>query len=282
LKKTDTFLGRIKGKFLEMHPTERRLADFLLSFPGELASYTATELAQLAGVSNATVTRLIKKLGYESYDEARRHVRTDQKTGAAIYLVGSKTKEPDELINAHVSQAKENIDLTFSMTNLQEIDQLAKSILDARKVWVIGFRTSFSFANYFQWQIRQVIESINVIPHQGETLAEHVAGISSEDCVVFVGLQRQVKGTLRLLGIVEGTGAKIAFISDGHEKRIRGLDWHFRCGTAAPGPLFNHASVVALLHLIAVRVIELAGPAGRKRLAAVESLHETLGDIEQL
>jgi DNA-binding MurR/RpiR family transcriptional regulator len=154
--------------------------------------------------------------------------------------------------------------------------------LDARKVWVIGFRTSFSFANYFQWQIRQVIESINVIPHQGEALAEHVAGISSEDCVVFVGLQRQVKGTLRLLGIVEGTGAKIAFISDGHEKRIRGLDWHFRCGTAAPGPLFNHASVVALLHLIAVRVIELAGPAGRKRLAAVESLHETLGDIEQL
>lgn len=220
-----------------MHPTERRLADFLLSFPGELASYTATELAQLAGVSNATVTRLIKKLGYESYDEARRHVRTDQKTGAAIYLVGSKTKEPDELINAHVSQAKENIDLTFSMTNLQEIDQLAKSILDARKVWVIGFRTSFSFANYFQWQIRQVIESINVIPHQGETLAEHVAGISSEDCVVFVGLQRQVKGTLRLLGIVEGTGAKIAFISDGHEKRIRGLDWHFRCNSGAWAPL---------------------------------------------
>ncbi|AML53566.1 MurR/RpiR family transcriptional regulator [Falsihalocynthiibacter arcticus] len=278
-KKNDTFLARIKGNLHEMHPTERRLADFLLSFPGELASYTATELAQLAGVSNATVSRFIKKLGYESYDEARRHVRTDQKTGAAIYLLGSKTKNPDELINAHINQAKDNIDHTFSMTNLKEIDQLAETILAARRVWVIGFRTSFSFANYFQWQILQVIEGVSVIPQQGETLAEHIAGISSEDCVVFLGLQRQVSGNIQLLNLIQSTGARTAFISDGNEERKKGLDWHFHCRTAAPGPLFNHASLIALLHLIAVRVIELAGPTGRKRLAMIESLHETLGDI---
>ena len=152
-------------------------------------------------------------------------------------------------------------------------------LVSARKVWVVGFRTSFSFANYFQWQILQVIEGVNVIPQQGQTLAEHVAGISSEDCVVFFGLQRQIRGNRQLLDLIQDTGARTAFISDGNETRNKRTDWHFRCGTAAPGPLFNHASLIALLHLIAVRVIELAGPTGRKRLATVESLHDTLGDI---
>lgn len=277
--KEESFLSRIKGKLHKMHPTERRLADFLLSFPGELASYTATELARLAGVSNATVTRFIKKLGYKSYDEARRHVRTDKKTGAAIYLVGSRPKDPDELIEAHISQAKENIDLTFATTNLSEIDDLAQTILIARRVWIVGFRTSFAFANYFQWQILQVVENVNIIPQSGHTLAEHVAGMSPDDCVIFFGLQRQIKGNADLLGHIQATRAKVAFLSDGIEKRQKGLDWHFRCGTGAPGPLFNHVAVVALLHLIAVRVIELAGPSGRKRMTAVESLHDALQDI---
>lgn len=279
MTKVDTFLNRIKSKLHESHPTERRLADFLLSFPGDLASYNANEVAQLARVSNSSVSRFIKKIGYESYEDARRHVRAEQKTGAAIYLVGSRAKDPDKVLNAHINQIKENIDLTFTTTNLKEIDQLAQTLLAARKIWVFGFRASFSFANYFQWQLLQIIENISVIPQQGQTMAEHVAGITSDDCVLFLGLQRQVQGNHKLLELLKETEAKIAYISDGNEARLTDLDWHFHCATASPGPLFNHASLVALLHLIAVRVIELAGPAERRRMAAVESLHGVLGDI---
>jgi len=39
-----------------MHPTERRPAEFMLDFPGEMASYSASGLAKLSGVSNATAT----------------------------------------------------------------------------------------------------------------------------------------------------------------------------------------------------------------------------------
>lgn len=47
----------------ELPATERRLAEFVLDFPGDLASYTGAELAELASVSKATVSRFVRRLG---------------------------------------------------------------------------------------------------------------------------------------------------------------------------------------------------------------------------
>src|SRR5215213_8390863 len=55
-----SLLSRVRDQLHELPPTERRLADLVLDFPGELASYSASELAGLANVSNATVSRFIR------------------------------------------------------------------------------------------------------------------------------------------------------------------------------------------------------------------------------
>ena len=45
---TASFLARIRELMDQLPPTERRLGTFILDFPGELASYSASELAGLA------------------------------------------------------------------------------------------------------------------------------------------------------------------------------------------------------------------------------------------
>ena len=66
--KERSFLTRVRQVLPELHPAERRLGDFLCDFPGEVASYSAQELAALAHVSKATVSRFIQRLGYENYE----------------------------------------------------------------------------------------------------------------------------------------------------------------------------------------------------------------------
>jgi DNA-binding MurR/RpiR family transcriptional regulator len=63
-----SFVARIRDSLTDLPPTERRLGTFLLDFPGELASYTASELAGLANVLNATVSRFIKRLVYDGFE----------------------------------------------------------------------------------------------------------------------------------------------------------------------------------------------------------------------
>ena len=61
MAETLSFLERVRQQLAEFHPMERQLAEFVLDFPGDLASYAANELAALSGVSNATVSRFIKR-----------------------------------------------------------------------------------------------------------------------------------------------------------------------------------------------------------------------------
>ena len=73
-----SFLAQIRHMRDALPPSEQRLGDFILDFPGDLASYNASELAALVEVSNATVTRFVRRLGYDSYEAARRHARAER------------------------------------------------------------------------------------------------------------------------------------------------------------------------------------------------------------
>jgi len=274
-----SFLQRVRASMDMLHPTERRLAMFLLDFPGELASYTAQELAALAHVSAPTVSRFIKRLGYANYDEARRHVRSDQKSGAALFMVAAQASEPEGLLRAHLDQAKSNLDATLIGIPASEIDAIARGVLKSRRCWIVGFRTSQSFATYFHWQAYQVAPQIMVIPQAGHTMGEHIAAIASDDVVVVFALSRRIQAMDAILSELLRTGAKIALISDDSLARRFDVAWHLTCATLAPGPLFSHVSVMLVIQLLTTRMIELSGPDGRKRLSNIEILHDRLNEL---
>ena len=273
------FLGRVRDALPMLHPAERRLADFLCDFPGELASFSASELAQLAQVSNATVSRLVKKLGYTNYEAARRHARVEKQTGSRLFLAKAADNAGTQSVAAHVAQGVANLEGTFLSVTDGQIDSATKAILAARKVWVIGFRSSHPFAVYLQWQMTQVIENIVAIPGGGQTLGEYVASIVPNDVVIVFGLRRRVAGMNTLLDQIEKTGVQLLYITDEAAPVRRSATWHFRCQTLAPGPLFNHVAVMALCHLLVTRTIEAAGAAGRTRLRAIEGLNESFNEL---
>lgn len=274
-----SFLSRIRAALPSLHPAERRLGEFLCDFPGELASYDAQELARLANVSKATVSRFVRRLDYTNYEEARRHARQEQRSGSRLFLSHPEMNSAEASLLAAVEQSKSNLDQTFSMIVQAEIDALAQAMLAARKVWVVGFRASHPFANYFRWQLTQVIEDVVAIPGGGETLGEHFASIVPGDCVVVFGLRRRVAATDALLDCVASAKATLAYVTDEGLEPDRRARWHFRCQTASTGPLFNHVSVMALCHVLVMRTIELAVTKGRARLSRIEAANEIIGEL---
>lgn len=278
-RKSASLLARIRRVMHTLHPMERRLAEALLSFPGELASYSASELAKLANVSNATVSRFFRKLGYPNFEAARRNVRAEKQSGAALLLLGQTTETLHHVVEAHDAQAHLNLTRTFSGISITEVDTVAQSMLQARRVWVVGFRTSHAFATYLHWQILQAIEVAILLPTAGHTLAEHIAGIEPDDVVILFDFKRRPKFLDLVTRQIIARGPQMLIISDApRTMQPNQVAWHFQCQTVAPGPLFNHVSVLAVSHLVATRVLELAGPSARKRLGTIEALHEELDE----
>jgi DNA-binding MurR/RpiR family transcriptional regulator len=274
-----SFLTRVRHALPTLHPAERRLGEFVCDFPGELASYSASELATLAHVSNATVSRFVKRLGYQNYEQARRHARAEKQTGSRLFLTTSTDTAKIQSISAHISQSVENIEATFLAITEHQIEGVVKAILAARKVWVIGFRSSHPFADYLQWQMTQVVENIVAIPRSGQTLGEHLVSVARNDVVIVFALRRRIARMDLLLAQIEKVGAKLLYVTDEGAPYRQSAGWHFRCQTLAPGPLFNHVSVMALCHLLVTRAIEVAGATGRSRLRGIETLNDSLEEL---
>ncbi|GHE20488.1 MurR/RpiR family transcriptional regulator [Halomonas urumqiensis] len=277
--KERSFLARVRSALPSLHPAERRLGEFVCDFPGELASYDAKELAKFANVSRATVSRFVRRLGYESYEAARKHAREEQSTGSRLFLPNPSLNQAESSLALNLEQGKANLDRTFATITQAEVDAVAQAILSARKTWVIGFRASHSFADYLRWQLTQVIEQVVSLPGGGETLGEHLVNFQETDCVIVFGLRRRVAVNEHLLAHARKCGAKLLYITDEGLELEPVATWHFRCHTLAAGPLFNHTAVMALCHLLAMRTIEAANDASRSRLRKIETLNDRLEEL---
>lgn len=279
MNRDKSFLTRVREAMPSLHPAERKLGVMLCDFPGDFASYTASELAELAGVSGPTVSRFVRRLGYASYEEARRHARRESETGSRLFLATQSASGGALSLSAHCGQGVENVQRTFGGITSDEVVEVAEAVLTARKVWVVGFRIGHAFASYLHWQLTQVIEDIAAIPGAGQTMGEHLVSIEKEDLVILFGLRRRVAQTRPIVAEIGQRAARLLYITDESASPRREATWHIRCQTSAPGPLFNHVAVMAVCHLIADQTIAQAGQSGRARLRQIETLNETLGEL---
>ena len=102
---------RIDRQYAALSPQEQRAADVVLDRLDDLAVFNASEIAQLSGVSKATVSRLVRRLGYEDFAQvraqakllrglgraARRRTRTTSRRGRADL----RPTRPDSERRAH-------------------------------------------------------------------------------------------------------------------------------------------------------------------------------------
>lgn len=274
---TPSFLSRVRQHLADCHPVERQLAEFVLDFPGDLASYTASELAKLAGVSNATVTRFIRRLGYAHFEDARLQVRAERNAGSPLYLssrqgVGHPFGDP-------LSRCQDNLQRTLARLSPETVDAMAAACLTARKVWVLGWRSSQSFATYLRWQLFQFKEEVHVLPAPGDTLGQYLAGVQAGDLAVVFALRRRPALLHDLTERLMAQGARVLYISDQQLPAHAGLAWHVYCACDSDTPLDDHMAVMAVCHLLVSRVLEQTGPAERARLSAIEANHDALQEL---
>lgn len=274
-----TFLARIRTALPELHRAERKLGTFLLDFPGDLASYDAQELARLSGVSKATVSRFVRRIGFENYEVARRAAREERQTGSRHFLAHAEGVPAESLLSVSVREDMANIAWTFERIETAELEALAEAILSARRVWLIGYRISRVFADYLYWQLLKVVPSVSVIPQAGESLGEYTTEMAPEDVVILVALRRRAANTDRVITECERQGVSTALITDEGSQPDHRARWHFRCRIETSSPQFNHAAVVSLCHQIVTRTTMKAGQEARDRLRLIDEANERLGEV---
>ncbi|CZT38088.1 MurR/RpiR family transcriptional regulator [Rhizobium sp. 9140] len=219
-----------------LSPADRQLADVILSFPGEIASYTAVELAKMAGISNAAVSRFVQKLGFRSYEDMKRHARDLRSEGAPNYLLEKGPTDTVGQIARHVHFGQQNIAETFSGLDPTALAAATQGIASAEKIVFVGVRNGHFLAKYLRWQISLVCLNTVLLPSDGETIAESLSSLTERDVVVVFAIRRLVPLIRATLALLPQLRARSLLIVDQHYREPLQPTWLLRCVTHSPSP----------------------------------------------
>ncbi len=258
---------------------ERKLADVVLEMRCELAGYSATELAKSAGVSKATASRLVRRLGFSDYQEMRQQARAGAASGSPLAEI-ARARAKKGALGRHLEH--DMACLTYTLEGIAaDLARRAVGILArADRIWVVGFRNSYALALYARELLAQVKPDVRLLPAPGQTVAEELSALAEGDAALMLGFRRRPEGFAGILQAAARAKARVVLVGD---PSLGDLDKHadiaFRCLSRGSGLFDTYVAPISLLNYLCSGVAMALGEAAQKRLQRSEQLHEQFGDF---
>jgi DNA-binding MurR/RpiR family transcriptional regulator len=275
----DPLVHRIRDTYDVLPLGERKLAELILEMQGNLAAYSATELAARAGVSKATAARFVRRLGYADFHEMRQEARNNHH-GSPLDEFASHVA-PDGTLAQHLAHDVGCVTRTLETIPPEHVEAAIKILAGAERLCVVGFRNSYPLAFHACELLSQVRGSVRLIPLPGQTISEELPDLGRADAVLALGFRRRPAAFARILRIAHDARARIVLLGDPSlGDAARSAQVVFRCISRGSGPFDSYVAPLSLLNFLCSGVALALGTPAQKRLQHIESLHAELRDLE--
>ncbi len=209
-------LVKLRDNKEQLTYAERKLAEYILQHPEEIPSYSISQLATLCGVSDATVLRLCKDLGFTGYRQFVVSVTSG--------VVGSKGEVMDtyaeivpgdsvETIMRNVAGNNcRSIEDTLSVLDVQLVKQAVSYLHHAKKLAFFGLDLSnlvcLDMARRLTW-LNYHCEA------QMDVRMQYVAAaqLLPLDAAVIFSNSGRTEEMVKIANIVKRSGAKLIIVS---------------------------------------------------------------------
>ncbi|MEI8648708.1 SIS domain-containing protein [Paraglaciecola sp. Hal342] len=126
-----------------------------------------------------------RQLGYQSHHDAKTELNAFRANGYPMYM------ESDQ--SGALNREIQRIEQTWSNLDQDQLSGLIKSICEASRITLIGFRNSYPVALHFRQQLLQIRSKVRLLPQPGQTLSEELRDISDDELVILIGFRRRPK-----------------------------------------------------------------------------------------
>jgi len=275
-----SIVERIHEAYESLPEGERRIADAILEAPSDVALFSATELAVRAGVSNATVSRFFRRLVYASFDTARQDARRMRAIGSPLYAgrTGRRAADP---ISDFAAQEAALLEETLSRLSPITLREIGAAIAGARRIRTLGYRNSLFLAEYLTAQLAQMRGGVGPLVLPGQTAADGIAVLGSEDLAVVVGLRRRPRDFIETVRAISDRGTRIVLIADRTIRAVPALaTWTLDCVVDTPQFADSYVGAMALLRLLVLDAGRELGLEGQARIERIEDERRRLRELE--
>lgn len=206
---SDRLLDLFHG--VRLTPTQRRIAHCLVQHAATVAYLSAAEVAELAGVSQPSVTRFAVALGHDGYPALRRRLR--ELTAAEPIGPADGDNELQRAVRAEMA----NLDrLAGQLADRERIAAAGARLAASRPLPVLGLRAAAPLAAYFAYFAAKVHPDVRVLDTGGSLLADRLeqAATAGADALLAFVLPRYPRETLDALRTARDAGLRVVAITD--------------------------------------------------------------------
>ncbi|WP_327262801.1 MurR/RpiR family transcriptional regulator [Streptomyces sp. NBC_01232] len=206
-------------KLFEGHrltPTQRRIAHCMVRGAAEVPFLSSVELAELAGVSQPSVTRFAVALGFDGYPALRRHLR---EVAPAERPEAAHDDSYNEYQQAVLGEIENLRQLAAMLADPAPVQEAGRLLAASTPLLVLGLRAASSQARGFAYFASKVHPDVRLLDEGGTMLEDRIdaalyEGATALLCFALPRHPREVVDTLersRRAGLTVVTVADSAF-----------------------------------------------------------------------
>jgi DNA-binding MurR/RpiR family transcriptional regulator len=213
--KTNQLITKVKSRFQDLTEVEKRVADFIMKEPEKVLYMTVSELASASKVSDASIIRFARELGFDSFQQlkiALAKEREETKINEKDITI-SKDDSAKEIAEKTKLSCIKAIDDTNSIVDVKKLEDAVRAISGAKRVEVYGVGTSAAVAMVIQYKLIRLGISCKAYddPH---IQAMSASTMNFGDVVIGVSHTGSTKDTVDSLKIAKEHGAFVISITD--------------------------------------------------------------------
>ncbi|WP_339146943.1 MULTISPECIES: MurR/RpiR family transcriptional regulator [unclassified Sutcliffiella] len=192
----------IKEMIDALPPSERKIAEFILEFPEETTSLTASQLGERSKTSSAAVIRLCKSLGLKGFQQLKIKIAGDlHKKDQVDGYRDIKPGEPQsEVIMKMTNNSIQTLKETIDVIDKNELKKAVKAITNGENIHFFGVGASNIIAQDAQLKFIRINKHASAFTDFHMAIM-HVANLKENDVVFgisFSGNTYEVEKVLEL------------------------------------------------------------------------------------
>lgn len=271
--------GRLEASLRDATPANRTLATYFLANLKDLPFETAASVAARVGVSEATVGRFCRGIGYRHFKDLKGAIQSD--LGDKAWLVGDRLREfaarqrrgSGEMsrgLEREMAAILANYETAASPAYARAMERLARR----RQVFVSGFQTERGHGQLLVSQLQYLRPGVQLLDLGAGHFAELLLSPPDETCLVLIDGRRYSRLTRRLALSAREAGIPVTLVTDPYCPWARDVaDEVFVVQTDLNQFWDGTSAMASLLGLMVNSVFALLGPEVEDRMTRVSALY---------
>ncbi|GIP35709.1 MurR/RpiR family transcriptional regulator [Paenibacillus sp. J2TS4] len=204
-------LVSLREALSSLKPMEQKAAKYILEHPDKVVNLSVQKLAELAGVSVATIVRLSRSLQLKGFQELKIKIAADLAQTTREYdsyqeiqMDGSAASLIESISHNNIQSIQD----TMSVLRIPDVERAIATMSSARKITVFGIGASAVIAEDFKQKLTRINRWCEAA-YDFNSMATIAANLVESDVAFGISYSGQTEDIIQALTVARESGASI-------------------------------------------------------------------------